>query len=71
MLESNERGGGLGPLKGAGEFFGGLFQRKPKSKADAAIDAVLKDAPLPVKMMGGLFKGCGEHGWGSHARCCR
>ena len=57
MLESNERGGGLGPLKGAGEFFGGLFQRKPKSKADAAIDAVLKDAPLPVKMMGGLFKG--------------
>ena len=57
MLESNERGGGLGPLKGAGELFGGLFQRKPKSKADAAIDAVLKDAPLPIKMMGGLFKG--------------
>jgi len=53
-----DRGGGLNPFKGPGDFFGGLFKPKtPASQVDTAIDQVLKDAPLPIKMMGGLFKG--------------
>ena len=33
------------------------FKPKPKDPSTALVDGLLKDAPLPVKMMGGLIKG--------------
>mmetsp|Transcript_9042 Transcript_9042/g.11759 ORF Transcript_9042/g.11759 Transcript_9042/m.11759 type:complete len:256 (-) Transcript_9042:324-1091(-) len=50
--------------KTLGSIFGGKGKsdslaptRKRKSELDSAIDTLLKDAPLPVKIAGGLIKG--------------
>jgi len=45
-----------GPLSFIGDLFKPAPAKKP-SESDALIDSMLKDAPLPIKALGGLFKG--------------